>query len=302
MAKKKKQEPIVNKVNRASDEFFRKCSSDHIVAFSSQTAFFMLMSVFPLLMLLLNLTQFLPYKQSDVVALFSGLMPQEFMKYIEKIIEDLYTKSQMPIFSVSIFLFLWTAAKGMYAIGNGLDSIYDCEEYRNFFKGRFIGIIYTLIFMAMLVILLCLFVFGNTIIAKILKVYPQINPAIEMVLNLRSVFGVVILFLFFCLLFSIVPHKKNHPFSQMWGAAFSAAGWIFLSIGFRLYFDNFSGFSYMYGSITTVLMAMIWLYFCIYIIFLGGEVNCYLARRRERIRRKREKTIEGASEVKKAEI
>ncbi|MBR6223150.1 MAG: YihY/virulence factor BrkB family protein [Lachnospiraceae bacterium] len=286
MAKKRRGEPLTRKVNRASDEFFRKCSSDHIVAFSSQTAFFMLMSIFPLLMLLLNLTQFLPYKQSDVVALFSSFMPQEFMKYVERIIEDLYEKSQMPIFSVSIFLFLWTAAKGMYAIGNGLDSIYDCEEYRNFFKGRFIGIFYTLIFMVFLVVLLCLFVFGNTIIDKIIKAFPGMNPAFEMILNLRSAFGVIILFVFFCLLFSIVPHKKNKPFSQMWGAAFSAAGWIILSIVFRLYFDKFSGFSYMYGSITTVLMAMIWLYFCIYIIFLGGEVNCYLARRRERIRKK----------------
>lgn len=286
MAKKRRGEPLTRKVNRASDEFFRKCSSDHIVAFSSQTAFFMLMSIFPLLMLLLNLTQFLPYKQSDVVTLFSSFMPQEFMKYVERIIEDLYEKSQMPIFSVSIFLFLWTAAKGMYAIGNGLDSIYDCEEYRNFFKGRFIGIFYTLIFMVFLVVLLCLFVFGNTIIDKIIKAFPGMNPAFEMILNLRSAFGVIILFVFFCLLFSIVPHKKNKPFSQMWGAAFSAAGWIILSIVFRLYFDKFSGFSYMYGSITTVLMAMIWLYFCIYIIFLGGEVNCYLARRRERIRKK----------------
>ena len=60
------------------------------------------------------------------------------------------------------------------------------------------------------------------------------------------------------------------------GAAFSAVGWMILSWIFSVYLDIFKGFSSMYGSLTTIVLIMLWLYFCMYILLLGGEVNMIL--------------------------
>ena len=57
------------------------------------------------------------------------------------------------------------------------------------------------------------------------------------------------------------------------GAAFSAVGLMILSWIFSVYLDIFKGFSTMYGSLTTIVLIMLWLYFSMYIILLGGEVN-----------------------------
>ena len=40
-----------------------------------------------------------------------------------------------------------------------------------------------------------------------------------------------------------------------------------------MYVDVFQGFSSMYGSLTTIVLIMLWMYFCMYSILLGGEVN-----------------------------
>jgi len=63
---------------------------------------------------------------------------------------------------------------------------------------------------------------------------------------------------------------------QLMGAAFSAVGWMIVSWIFSVYLDIFKGFSSMYGSLTTIVLIMLWLYFCMYILLLGGEVNVIL--------------------------
>ena len=66
------------------------------------------------------------------------------------------------------------------------------------------------------------------------------------------------------------------------GAVLSAAGWMVFSYAFSMYIDKFSGFSNMYGSLTTLILIMLWLYFGMYITLIGAEFNQLLAKRREK--------------------
>ncbi|MFR7383980.1 MAG: hypothetical protein ACLUTO_05835 [Anaerostipes sp.] len=42
-----------------------------------------------------------------------------------------------------------------------------------------------------------------------------------------------------------------------------------------MYFDNFSFFSTMYGGLTSILLTLFWLYFCMMMLFIGAEINHY---------------------------
>ena len=66
------------------------------------------------------------------------------------------------------------------------------------------------------------------------------------------------------------------------GAILSAAGWMIFSYAFSVYIDEYSGFSNTYGSLTTVILMMLWLYFGMYITLIGAEFNQLLAKRREK--------------------
>ena len=63
---------------------------------------------------------------------------------------------------------------------------------------------------------------------------------------------------------------------QLPGAVFTACGWLLMSFVFSVYLDIFTGFTDMYGSLTTIILIMLWLYFCMYVILLGGELNALL--------------------------
>ena len=49
-----------------------------------------------------------------------------------------------------------------------------------------------------------------------------------------------------------------------------------ISFVFSIYLDVFTGFSTMYGSLTTIILILLWFYMCMYVILLGGEINALL--------------------------
>ena len=65
---------------------------------------------------------------------------------------------------------------------------------------------------------------------------------------------------------------------QLQGAIFTACAWQVISFIFSIYLDIFTGFTTMYGSLTMIILIMLWLYMCMYVILLGGEVNALLQR------------------------
>ena len=76
-----------------------------------------------------------------------------------------------------------------------------------------------------------------------------------------------------------MPNKRGKPLRQLPGAIFTALGWVFASFLFSIYMDIFKGFSNMYGSLTTIIIIMLWLYFCMYVMLLGGELNDMVERK-----------------------
>ena len=82
-------------------------------------------------------------------------------------------------------------------------------------------------------------------------------------------------------IYTYVPDRKLTLKSQIPGAVFATAGWIVFSLVFSLYFRLFGNrnFSYMYGSLTAMVLLMLWLYGCICLLFFGAEINWFHERR-----------------------
>jgi len=67
------------------------------------------------------------------------------------------------------------------------------------------------------------------------------------------------------------------------GAIISAAGWVGFSALYSFYITHFANYSYLYGSLTAIVLLMLWLYFCMNILFFGAEVNVLITSRRRKI-------------------
>jgi len=163
------------------------------------------------------------------------------------------------------------------AIVKGLNSVYGIKETRSYLKLRLISSVYTLIFAVMLIITLTILVFGNRLYVWIESKIPILRELALVIISIRTIAGLFILTLFFLLMYVVIPNRSTRVYKELPGAIVSAAGWMGFSYLYSFYIDNMSNYSRMYGSLTAIVLFMLWFYFCMHILFIGSEINVVLS-------------------------
>jgi membrane protein len=105
------------------------------------------------------------------------------------------------------------------------------------------------------------------------KYIPVFQYVMDFIIETRTIIMILVLIVFSLSIYMFLPNKRRRLRSQFPGAIFTAFGWTLASFIFSVYMDIFKGFSNMYGSLTTIVIIMLWLYFCMYVMLLGGEMN-----------------------------
>jgi len=251
--------------------FIKKCRRDNISAFAAQSAFFIILSIIPFLMLFISLVQYTPITQSMIMKLVDDTMPDYISPFLISIIHEIYNRS-IGLISVSAVVAIWASAKGIQYLANGLNAVYDIEETRGYFRLRFRAILYTLILVVAIVLALLFLVFGNMLQKILMEYIPIVGAITGVIIRLRSPIMIAVFILFFALLYKMLPNRKTSIKKQLPGSVLCAILWWGVSFGFSIYVNYFNGFS-MYGSLTTIVLLMLWLYFCMYILLVCGEVN-----------------------------
>jgi membrane protein len=93
------------------------------------------------------------------------------------------------------------------------------------------------------------------------------------IISLRTIVGLTTLLVFFLIIYIVIPNRKTKLLNELPGAMVCSAGWMGFSYAFSYYIDNFSNYASTYGSLTAVVLFMLWMYFCMYLLFIGAEVN-----------------------------
>lgn len=257
--------------------FFNKTKEDFVSAFAAQAAFFIILSFFPFLMFLLTLLNFLPVSPKELQDIISGILPDTVNHIVNTIFSELTKNSSGAVLSATVIAALWSASRGMLALVRGLNAVYGYKETRNYFFIRGISMLYTLAFAALLIITLLLLVFGNRFYGFILQKLPGLEDFALIFMSIRTLSTMIVLSLFFLLMYLIIPNRKSRILRELPGALLTAGGWLGFSYLFSLYIDHRNHYTYTYGSLTTLAICMLWLYFCMYLLFLGAEFNILLA-------------------------
>jgi len=261
---------------RATNNFFRKIEDDHVNAFSAQAAFFVIISFFPFVMFLLTLLKYINLDYEQLNKVFTDVFPGTMSEMLIEILEEIENDATGTLTFVSIVATLWSSSMGMMAVIRGLNGVYAHKESRKYITLRFWSIVYTLVFAGMIIIILVVFVFGNRITAFFKTKVPILFEYALLVTSIRTVLGLGVLFFFFLFIYTLVPNRKTNIITEMPGALITSVGWMGFSYFFSFYIDNMSNFSSTYGSLTAVVLCMLWLFSCMYIMFVGAEINAEL--------------------------
>lgn len=271
MKKRKRIEimKILIKYGRRISDIFQKAA---LSAYAGQSAFFMMLSFFPFLLFFFSVLNLTSLSQEDFTIWLLTVVPEAFEDFVKGFTQEIYKGSTGRI-SITMLFAIFLSSKAFLSLQQGMNAVYEVKEQRNYILLRIYGMIYSLILALILVFMLALMVFGNWIHMHFLAKLPLIGELADRILNFRILISGLILFVFMWLIYVFLPNQKQTWRAQIPGAVFSSVGWVAFSYGFSIYVDYFSNYSSFYGATTTIALAMVWLYGCMYMIFLGGLIN-----------------------------
>ena len=174
--------------------------------------------------------------------------------------------------SISALVTVWSSGKSFMALNRGMNAICHVEKRQNYFQMRLRGAVFAILFVLLIAATLLLIVFGTSIHELFAVYFPFLAIFTRIILSFRMVLMLALFTFYFALLYMVLPSRRAGFIDQLPGALFAAAGWYLFSYGFSIYIEYSHAFN-MYGSLTTLVLLMFWLYFVMYIVLIGMELN-----------------------------
>lgn len=256
---------------------------DHINEFSAQCAYYVILSFIPFIILLLTLIQYTSIEQQQLFDIISKMIPSSMSEMVLGIVREVYSKSVGTV-SISLIFTLLSADKGLFALIKGLHLVYNYSDHKrkSILYLKLTSIIKTIVFIVLVAIGAVILVFGTSIISTVQEEFGLLENYTIIFQFLTQMAYVFIVFVVFLCLYKFIPGYKITFKSQIPGAIFSSIALIVISFVFSKYLDIFKGFSITYGSLTALMLIMMWTYTCFYVIFLGAEINKFCSMRDRR--------------------
>ncbi|MCT4685983.1 YihY/virulence factor BrkB family protein [Vallitalea sp.] len=252
---------------------FKRIQSDDITAWASKLTFYILLSIFPFILFLMQILSYTSLSDVDVLYQFKDIFPDEIFGVIGFITTDIEKNQSDTLLSIALIATIWAASKGIMAIITSLNKAYREKETRSYIFLRLMSFIYTIAFAIVLILTFLLIIFWNKLLNLAFS-YIYLPTGLEGIIDfIRILFAMILLFFFFILLYNASPNKKITFIEVVPGAILSTIGWLAMSFIFSFYIDKIGNFSYMYGSLASIIILLIWLYLCSIIILVGGELN-----------------------------
>ncbi|MBQ6387655.1 MAG: YihY/virulence factor BrkB family protein [Ruminococcus sp.] len=273
---------LVERIKRAYapvKPFVGEINRHNLFAIAAQSAFFLILSSVPLAMFGVSVLQSMHFPVDTLDRFFSIILNEEASRYMSEFMGNVY-ENTTGISLVTILVTLWSAAKGIQAITNGLNRIHGTYENRNWLFLRIRSMGYTVVFFAIVLVTMGVVVLGSTL-SGLIEDYLEVLPNyIAVIYTFRYLIIFVYLVVLFALIYRNIPNlsrearKENGFLYQLPGAVLCSVSWFVLSLGISIYVDDFNGFS-IYGGLTRLAVIMVWLYFCIVCLMLGAELNTF---------------------------
>lgn len=254
----------------------REIRNLHITTYAGYASYFIILSVFPTLVLMLGLLRYTVLEPADLLDFLGGFLPDALRGYAWNLISYSYANTTRTVVSVSALAALWSAGKGIYGLMKGLNAIYGATEHRGWLRTRLLCAVYMILFILVLLLTLVLHVFGNTLLQFMQHRGKGLAWLGTELLGLRYFLLVTVQTVLFTVMFMYLPDRNNGFWESFPGALFGSFGWMTVSGLFGVYVDGFSRYTSIFGPVGALALAMLWLYICVNILFYGGVLNRYL--------------------------
>lgn len=271
-----KYEPVI-----FLDHLAFRTGEDNISAVGAQLAYFLILSIFPFMIVLLNLLSYTSFVKADFIYDAIQFLPIDIQNIIISFINDIIDSSSQSLLSIAAVAGIWTASSGVTPVIRAINKAYDCEENRSFLKLKSLSILFTIALLGLLIVVIIALVFGEILARKFFELFGYGEFFLILWQNVRIFIPVISMIFIFALLYKYSPsftfRKSVKLRSTIPGAVFTTFGWVLISLLFSFYIENSGKYSTTYGSLGGVIVLLVWLYLISMIMVLGGEINATIS-------------------------
>lgn len=240
---------------------------------SAEMAYYTLLSLFPLILVFVNLLPLLPIPQKEVLGYLSVGLPSNVYAVIQPIIKTYLTSASGGVLSIGLITSIWSASEINLVLRTVLDQIYGIDSEDNYLVSRILSFVFMVFLGAILLGAMFVVAFGRQVLAFVETVIGIDFPLIQRILGFRWVVLVLILFLFFLIMYHVFPKHHLKLKYSLPGTVFSTIGWVLLSQFFSLYTKFTGGDAVTNSTFGGFIILMLFLYISGMVTFLGALLN-----------------------------
>ena len=278
-------------VRRTAEEF----KNDRGPLVAAGMAFYWFLAIFPAILAAVGILGLVGLGADTVAEIVKGLqatLPGDSDLVLSEAVEKASTQSRsssVVATVVGLGVALWSASAGMVAVQVGCDVAYDITEDRKFLAKRAVALLLVLVTAVLAGIASALIVFGQPLGEAVRDHLPFGDAFVVVWTLLRWTLGLGALVVLFACMYSIAPNRETPRWTWVSpGGILAMAGWLVASLAFSFYVSSAGSYVETYGSITGVVMLLLWLYLSALAVVAGAELNAQLERQGE-IRRRTER-------------
>ena len=257
---------------------WREAYEDNAFGRAAELAYFFLLALFPMLIFLLSVFSFLPGLQEALLDWLVRVMPWEARRLVVNWVENVVSDRSRGLLSLGLLGALWAASYGMGAAIDALNTAYDVEEGRPFWKSRLIAIGLTIALSVFFVGGQILIMFGDWLAMWLANWIGLGDAFTDLWRYVDYLIGLLLLTIGVGLIYHFAPNVKRKWRLVTPGAVFAVMASLLASTLFSLYLRVAPSYSTLYGSLGAVIVLMLWLYLLGLALFFGGEINSEIER------------------------
>jgi membrane protein len=256
--------------------FIKGLYEGYLASRAASISFNFFLAIFPSLIFLFTIIPFVPIAnfQQILLDLIQSLVPKSTYETVRETLEDIVIRPRGGLLSLGFFLALYFSTTGIHSLMEAFNSTFHTIETRSWIRQRLISIVLVLIMSVLLIVFIGLMTFGTALLSLILPTH-LLESTIYAAFIQFSKWLVILLILFFTIsfIYYLAPAKKRHFRFISAGSSLATILVILTTLGFNFYVDNFARYNILYGSIGTLMIVLLWIYFNAFSLLIGFELN-----------------------------
>jgi len=257
--------------------FFKETKSKSLGERAAAISFNFLMSIPPFFIFLFTLVPFIPVKSIEptLYRLAEDVTPNyNTYMIVRNMIHDFLYTNRTGLLSIAFLMAFFYSSNGLMGIMRSFNKLQPGFRRRKWWQTRLLALQMTAILVLLLLITVVLIIAQGTVLRYIFDVLHVQSPFIRNSVNI--VRWLLIAMLFFSIL--AVIYRFAPATTKKWkfitaGSTFSTLLMILVTLGFSYFVNNFVNYNKIYGSIGTILILMLFIYFNSFILLVGFELN-----------------------------